>query len=196
MKKEKALKQILTALVLMTVLLLAGCGSGSGDDSGSDAAGSGEGSLTLASFTAETEDGNTWTADDLQSADVTMVNVWGTFCGPCVNEMPEIAELEKQLPENVTVVLCCGDYSDQTAADCESILSDAGYSGTNLIGFDGDLNTLLAGTQFYPTTYFFDSEGNQVAEPVVGAPDKPKQTYLDSINQGLESLGKEGIELE
>ena len=183
---------ILTAVLMMTILAFTGCGSEGGEDSGS---GSGDGSV-LSSFTATTEDGDTWTQDNLKSADVTMVNIWGTFCGPCVNEMPEIAELEKELPDNVSIVLCCGDYSNETAEDCRSILEETGYEGTNLVEFEGDLNALLSGTQFFPTTYFFDSEGNQVAEAVVGAPGDPKQAYLDGINQALKSLGKEAIELK
>ena len=27
---------------------------------------------------------------------LTMVNIWATFCGPCINEMPDLAELNKQ----------------------------------------------------------------------------------------------------
>ena len=182
---------MLMAVLAMAMLICAGCGS-DGEDTGEGA----DTATALASFSAQTEDGGEWSSEDLNSVDVTMVNLWGTFCGPCINEMPEIASLQKELPDNVAIVACCGDYSDETAGDCRDILEESGYTGTNLISFEGDLQTLVDNSQFYPTTYFFDSEGNQVADPVVGAPADPKTDYLNSINQALEAIGKEPIELK
>jgi len=34
-----------------------------------------------------------------------LVNLWATWCGPCINELPELARLQKELPQDrVTVV--------------------------------------------------------------------------------------------
>ena len=34
-----------------------------------------------------------------------LVNLWATWCGPCINELPELAKLQKELPQDrVTVV--------------------------------------------------------------------------------------------
>ena len=182
---------ILLTLLMMIALICAGCGS---DPESSDT--SALKAISLTGFSGQTSDGSTWSGEDLSAADVTMINVWGTFCGPCIDEMPQIAEMQKSLPDNVAIVTMCGDYSKSTAQDCEDILKDAGYTGTNLISFEGDLQTLLDEMSYYPTTFFFDSEGNQVADPEIGVPDDPKADYLNSINAGLESMGRDAIELE
>ena len=34
-----------------------------------------------------------------------LVNLWATWCGPCINELPELARLQKDLPQDrITVV--------------------------------------------------------------------------------------------
>ena len=184
---------ILTALVLMLAVAFAGCGGqGSGSTETDQSAAGG----TLTEFAAKTLDGKDYTAEDLAKADVTMINVWATFCGPCIQEMPEIASLEKRLPDNVSLITCCVDYAEETDADCRSILKDAGYEGTTLVSFEGDLEKVLGSTAYVPTTFFFDSEGNQVGEAVIGAPGDPEKDYLKGINDALAASGKDAVQLK
>ena len=43
-------------------------------------------------FSTTDLEGNTVTNDIFSQADLTVVNFWGTFCNPCINEMPELAK--------------------------------------------------------------------------------------------------------
>ena len=45
------------------------------------------------SYTFESQDldGNKITSDIFSNNIITMINIWGTFCGPCIREMPELA---------------------------------------------------------------------------------------------------------
>lgn len=36
-----------------------------------------------------------------ENTDITVVNCWGTFCTPCIDEMPELEEWTKEMPDNV-----------------------------------------------------------------------------------------------
>ena len=63
----------------------------------------------LNGFTARTLDGGSFTEADLAGADVTVINIWSTTCGPCIREMPEIAEFASGLPENIRVMTWCLD---------------------------------------------------------------------------------------
>lgn len=184
---------ILTALMLMLAAAFGGCGGSGGESVEDDQAPAEE---ALADFAATTLEGETYTAEDLAKADVTMINVWATFCGPCIQEMPEIASLEKRLPDNVSLITCCVDYAEETDADCRSILKDAGYEGTTLVSFEGDMEKVLGSTAYVPTTFFFDSEGNQVGEAVVGAPGDPEKDYLKGINDALAASGKDAVQLK
>ena len=49
-------------------------------------------------------EGNTVTNDILSQADLTVVNFWGTFCNPCINEMPELAKWNEEMPDNVQML--------------------------------------------------------------------------------------------
>ena len=42
--------------------------------------------------------------DILSQADLTVVNFWGTFCNPCINEMPELAKWNEEMPDNVQML--------------------------------------------------------------------------------------------
>ena len=63
----------------------------------------------LTSFEAEALDGSAYTQDDLAQKDVTVMNFWSTMCGPCIEEMPDIAAFAKTLPENVEMLTVCLD---------------------------------------------------------------------------------------
>jgi len=50
--------------------------------------------------------GETVTQDVFADYDMTVVNVWATWCNPCISEMPELAQLDEALPENVNIITC------------------------------------------------------------------------------------------
>ncbi len=142
------------------------------------------------SFTAVTLDGGEYTADDFSEADVTVINIWSTTCGPCIREMPEIAEYAKTLPDNIKLITWCldGAYDSEYTKE---LLSSLGYEGITLIGGDGDLEKMYFDIMYTPTTLFVDSDGNIVGEALIGSPEKLAETYTELINKTLKALGKE-----
>ena len=108
---------------------------------------------------------------------ITMVNVWATWCGPCVGEMPELAQLESELAKKDCglIGICLDAENADTIAEAKSILSEAGAEFTILVPFAGveDLFKLYA----IPTTFFVDGEGHVLCDPIVGAdPDQYRAT--------------------
>jgi len=123
----------------------------------------------VGAFTTTDLDGNEVTESIFSGYDLTVINVWGTFCGPCIGEMPELAQWHKELPENVQLIGLVSDVNeggDVSAA--KKILSDTGAEFVNLLS-SNSLIPLLSMSQYVPTTYFVDSEGKMVGDPIVGA---------------------------
>ena len=127
--------------------------------------------VPVPAFTTKDLDGNEVTESILKDKDVTMINIWGTFCPPCIEEMPELAKLSDSLPENAQIIgILCDVSLDDTSAlqDAQSIVSKAGTNYPCLL-LNDSLMDYLSQFMYVPTTIFVDSEGNQIGEPVVGA---------------------------
>jgi thiol-disulfide isomerase/thioredoxin len=210
-------RRLALLLALMLLALCTGCG-GKTDDSNSDSQtlaqntentgqpendtssdennGDGEERVSafpdLHIFAAETADGAAFTQDDLAGYDLTIINLWATFCGPCINEMPELAALEKALPDNVRLITLCLDAGTQ-ADEMRSILDGSGFTGVTLVASDGDLAEVMAQTMYVPTTVFVDGQGNMVLQELIGSPENVEETYRAMINDALTRLGKEAL---
>ena len=102
---------------------------------------------------------------------VTMINIWATTCGPCIEEMPELEELNKEFQEKGGAIVGLVDdvwvnntkYLDEARA----IVQDTGVTYLNLCaweGYDDVLNSVAT-----PTTYFVDSQGRILGDPIMGA---------------------------
>ena len=179
-------------LSLLSFLLLTGCGAADNvtpaDDTAS-AVSSSDGDQTekspLASFSASSVDGDTYTGDIFSDYDITMVNVWATWCPPCAAELPDLAVVYDQKPENVNMISICTDAGESAdaASLAKQMVSDAGGDFLILIP-DSVLNdVLLADVMAIPTTFFIDKNGYTVGEPHVGSDNSA--AYLSMIDDAL-----------
>ena len=146
----------------------------------------------LIDFSAETSEGEAFGPADLAGYDLTVINMWATFCGPCIGEMPELAALEKKLPDNVRLITFCLD-AETEAQSMRQILDDASFTGVTLVSCGGDLLTLADQTMYVPTTVFVDSNGRMVHEELIGSPENVEATDKAAINEALARMGKGAI---
>lgn len=146
---------------------------------------------SLNKFTSIDMSGNKVTQDIFKKYDITMVNIWTTWCGFCVEEMPVLQELYSRLPENINMISICIDASEETEI-ANQILSDSKTEFTTIQGNDELNKTLLDNIQGYPTTIFVDKDGNIVGEPQVGAPESDEaklvEAYMTLINKNLSEI--------
>lgn len=129
--------------------------------------------IMLGDFTAQTLDGSEFTQQNIADYDLTIINFWGTSCPPCINEMPDIAELEQKLANensNVALITYCldGAYSPET---CAAILENSGYTGITLVSSDGVLGDLADSVMYIPTTVFVYGDGEAALSLVGGQTD-------------------------
>lgn len=100
---------------------------------------------------------------------VTLINVWATFCGPCVEEMPGLGKLMGEYP-NVKFVGICADLKDATGnldpdqvAFAAQIARETGAAYPHIAPGPALEGGLLANVFAYPTTLFADEQGNILA---------------------------------
>ena len=123
-------------------------------------------------------------------AKLTLVNIWGTFCPPCLEELPDLEKLSKKVMwQRVQVIgiLCDAfDGSTRNVDLAKKIIREKNVAYRNFIL---DKNTpWLTAIQAVPTTYIVDSKGKVVAEPIVGS--RTADEYKAIIDATLESLKK------
>ena len=121
-------------------------------------------------FTAQDLNGKTVYGDEVFKANkVTLINVWATWCGPCVSELPELQKIYNEYKDTgVEIIGLCVDQNPQAnMSTIKNTLSKAGVK-YKIIFNTQELNDLFP-AKYIPTTYFIDSNGNAVGEPIVGA---------------------------
>ena len=117
-------------------------------------------------------EGNPVKSEDLFSKNkFTMINVWGTWCPNCLNEMKELGDIHRELQEKGCGVLGLeyeGQPIEAVKEKALSILSENGCEYPNVVIPSGNtlLDSMITG---YPTTIFVDSEGKILTFPIAGA---------------------------
>lgn len=138
----------------------------------------------LTGFTTKDLAGNTVTESVFGNAKVTMLNVWATFCGPCLNEMPDLGELSKEYADKgLQIVGLVSDVSgsEDGIAAVQKIIDSTGANYTQLFPSKELEEKLLSQMMYVPTTIFFDENGYQLGEMVVGSNSKADwQKLFDS----------------
>jgi thiol-disulfide isomerase/thioredoxin len=140
-------------------------------------------------FDTKDLDGNTVSSDLFGENKVTVINVWGTFCGPCIAEMPDLDALSQEMKDQgvgiIGLVIDTVDANyteDQGIIDlARQIVSEKGVKYQNLIS-NKDLSELLP-VVAVPTTIFVDSEGNILGDAAVGG--KGRDEYRRLIESAL-----------
>lgn len=119
---------------------------------------------------------------------LTMVNIWATYCSPCIEEMPELQELYEDMKANgVNVVGIIGDTPDAENEEmARKIIDVKGVKFTNIIPDSGLKDGLISTIVGYPTSVFIDGEGNLIGKPVVGS--RSKEEYENIINGILKGI--------
>ena len=136
-------------------------------------------------FTTKDIDGNEITSEEIFSEHkITVLNVWATWCFWCVDELPELNEINEDLADkDCAVVGLVGDGTDrETIKEAKKILKENGDEYLNILPWDDFSKDLPM--EGWPTTFFVDSEGTIVAEPVIGARVNSYKETIDKLLKG------------
>ena len=141
----------------------------------------------FAEFTSMDFEGNTVDQELIAGADLTVLNIWGTFCGPCIQEMPDLGELaEEYAGTGVQIVGIPVDvYDEEGIRTAQTIIDKTGADYVHLLPTQDLYDICLDGVSAVPTTVLIDKNGT-VVDTVVGARSKEDwKTLIDEVKQGL-----------
>lgn len=181
------MKHKITAVLLAGLLVslaLAGCSStaASSDDTSSDD--------PAVTFTAMDTSGTKVKSDLFADSRLTMINVWATYCNPCLNEMPGLGELSSEYDTSDLQLI--GIISDvQEGADDETfthaldLIEQTGADYPHLLLNESLYYGLLTDVTAVPTTFFINSDGN-ILETVVGSMEKAD--WKEKIDELLQEM--------
>lgn len=181
---EKIYKLCLLSAAVMT--LFGGCGGNIGTESrsaqeitGASSAADEESPAQDSagiSFEAQDMEGNAVSSKIFSEARLTMVNVWATYCNPCLREMPGLGELANEYDAETFQII--GIISDvQEGADQKSVelaaglIEQTGADYTHLLLNESLYYSLLTDVTAVPTTFFIDENG-EILDTVIGSMEK------------------------
>ena len=122
-------------------------------------------------------DGKTYTEKVFSDYDLTLVNIFTTWCSPCVKEIPELQELYKEMKDKgVGVAGVVLDTTDEKGNQDEEAVKKAGILQEKtkaeypfLIPDTTMMNGRLQGISAFPETFFVDKDGNIVGDTYTGS---------------------------
>lgn len=102
------------------------------------------------------------TINPASTGQITVINFWGTWCGPCVKELPYFNQIASDYKDSVSVIA----VHTATVADTAPAYIAEHYPDSDIIfakddgeGFYGTFYTALGGRDTYPYTVILDEDG-------------------------------------
>ena len=117
----------------------------------------------------------------------TLLNLWATWCAPCVVEMPLLDELAGELGDDVRVLTVSEDM--QGAEKVEPFFAEKGFDNLpRWMDPKNDLAFAYGGGAVLPLTILYDAEGHEVWR-MIGGYDWASEEARTRIAEALASSG-------
>ena len=154
---------------------------------------------TIGAFSTCDVNGNPVTEEIFANSELTMVNIFATWCGPCINEIPHLAELDKEYdPEEfqiVGIILDVNETGEINQERLELALTLAELTGAEYPFIMPDVNlylSVLMDVYSIPETFFVDKNGVIVGDSYVGSRDKEQwQAIIEKELSNVRSTSAE-----
>jgi thiol-disulfide isomerase/thioredoxin len=105
-----------------------------------------------------------------------LVNLWATWCGPCINELPSLVRLQAELPQDRITVLPL-DLERHDAGKVAEFLERTKIEGLPIY-IDRDFSAMRGfAANELPLTILIDAEGKEIAR----AAGEQKWDHVDSV---------------
>lgn len=146
----------------------------------------------LPSITVKSAEGNKVSLDSFRGKPM-LIDIWATWCAPCIKNMPQLAQLYKEAIGKgiVSITIDRGDEAN-VARD---FLKGKGYDWQNFHD-EGDATTAL-GEYAVPRTLIIDKQGKIVFDKIGSATDEQLRKELAKLDPEYSSLApKQNVNCE
>ena len=109
----------------------------------------------LKDFSIALVDGNDFNLSE-QKGKVVVINLWATWCIPCVNELANFEKVSEEFPDEVSVIAI---HSTPVTTDVPLWLSDYSYTIPFAVDEDGSISELLNASTVLPQTIVIGKDG-------------------------------------
>ena len=136
------------------------------------------------SFTLKDTKGQTVSLDQYKGK-VVVLNFWTKTCGPCMEEMPEIADLArilKPMPDVAVVTVSTDDTAQEAIDTLKSVLREPEPPFAVLMDPESKTVRGQFGTSLFPETWIIDKQG-VIRERFDGAREWSNATVIELANE-------------
>ncbi len=135
--------------------------------------------------------GNVVDSTIFQDYTITIVDVWGTYCNPCIQAMPTLAEIYQEYePQGVNVIgimidVQNGDYTPKPEyiAKAMEITDGTGADFMHLLSSKNIVSSVVRNISAIPASFVVDSQGNVVTKISYGS--HTKEEWEEIIHEYL-----------
>jgi cytochrome c biogenesis protein CcmG, thiol:disulfide interchange protein DsbE len=162
----KSVKRLFSSALVISLILLAGCNSGShppriGNPAPDFSITDSQHTVALSQFRGKP----------------VLLNFWATWCPPCIEEMPSLVQLQRQMGDKVTILAVSEDADDGAY---KQFVHDHGVDLLTIR--DTQQKNELYGTFKFPETFVIDRNGN-IVRKFIGATDWTSPAIVDYLNK-------------
>ena len=123
-------------------------------------------------------EGNVISSEDLFAQhEITMVNIWATWCGPCVGELGELQAIHTRFLEKDCAVL--GLMTDGNTEEANRLIAENGI--TYQVVNTPELFNSIFPFEAIPTTFFVDRSGAFLGTKIQGADPEMYETAIQPL---------------
>lgn len=141
----------------------------------------------IVSFEANTIEGEAFSADVFSQSRLTMINVWATYCNPCLSEMPDLGEIAAEYDSaEFQMIGVISDVAEGAAEDdinnAKDLIEQTKANYPHLLLNESLYMNLVGGINSVPTTFFVNQKGELLGY-AMGA--QSKETWVSIIEDLL-----------
>lgn len=153
-------------------------------------------SISLGEFTTQDINGETYNQDMFKDYELTLVNVFATWCSPCVAEIPDLEKLNNQMEDQgvhvvgvlLDILNAKGEIEPEGVERAKFLAEQTGAAYPFLVPDSTYFNGRLIGIESIPETFFVDKNGNIVGETYSGS--RSLEEWISVVEKELANLKK------